>query len=60
MLRQMNREQRHLLENQVPQVCQGCVHYHGRTYGGERLICGMHPYGVDTEDCGDWQGSREQ
>jgi hypothetical protein len=57
MLRQMNRDQRLLLENQVPIACQGCRHYHGRSYGGERLICAMHPYGVEQETCADWQDS---
>jgi hypothetical protein len=53
ILRQMNQEQRMLLEDQTPKVCRGCVHYHGRSYGGERLICAMHPYGVEYEECGD-------
>lgn len=57
MLREMNREQRLLLEDHTPQVCRGCCHYHGRTYGGERLICAMHPYGVDQDECGDRQES---
>jgi mannitol-specific phosphotransferase system IIBC component len=57
MLRQMNRDQRLLLENQIPNVCQGCRHYHGRSYGGERLVCAMHPYGTDQDECADWQDS---
>lgn len=35
-------------------VCIGCRHYHGRAYGGEMLICGMHPYGCEGESCPDW------
>lgn len=31
--------------NQHP-VCVGCRHYHGQEYGGNMLVCGMHPYGV--------------
>lgn len=31
--------------NQHP-VCVGCKHYHGQVYGGQMLVCGMHPYGV--------------
>jgi hypothetical protein len=54
-LREMNREQHLLLEDHTPKVCQGCCHYHGHSYGGERLICAMHPYGVDQEECGDRQ-----
>jgi hypothetical protein len=56
-LREMNREQHLLLEDHTPKVCRGCCHYHGHSYGGERLICAMHPYGVDQEECGDRQES---
>jgi hypothetical protein len=36
-------------------VCAGCRHYHGQMYGGNLLVCGMHPYGVGegTETCPD-------
>lgn len=34
-------------------TCQGCRHYHGQAYGGNLLVCGMHPYGVETETCPD-------
>lgn len=34
-------------------VCMGCVHYHGQVYGGNLLVCGMHPYGWDDEHCPD-------
>jgi hypothetical protein len=37
-------------------ACQGCRHYHGHIYGGNLLVCGMHPYGWDGETCPDWQG----
>jgi hypothetical protein len=57
MLRQMNRDQRLLLDNHTPKACQGCRHYHGRSYGGERLVCGMHPYGVAQDECADWEAS---
>lgn len=36
-------------------ACIGCRHYHGRSYGGNLLICGMHPYGWDDNNCPDWQ-----
>jgi hypothetical protein len=29
-------------------VCVGCRHYHGHSYGGQMLVCAMHPYGVST------------
>jgi hypothetical protein len=43
-------------------VCMGCKHYHGQVYGGQMLVCGMHPYGpvagqvtcADKADV-DWQ-----
>ena len=53
-LRQMSRER--LAERlSVPAVCQGCCHYHGQTYGGQLLVCAMHPYGVEASSCPDWQ-----
>ena len=36
-------------------ACIGCRHYHGRAYGGNLLICAMHPYGWEDEHCPDWQ-----
>lgn len=36
-------------------ACIGCANYHGRVYSGNILICGMHPYGWETENCPDWQ-----
>lgn len=36
-------------------ACVGCYHYHGRIYGGNLLVCAMHPYGWDDENCPDWQ-----
>ncbi len=38
-----------------PKPCQNCRNYHGQTYGGNFLVCGMHPYGVEGEECGDWE-----
>ena len=35
-------------------ACVGCKHYHGYVYGGNLLVCGMHPYGWDAGDCPDW------
>lgn len=37
-------------------ACRGCQHYHGQMYGDNLLVCGMHPYGWDGEDCPDWDG----
>lgn len=38
-------------------ACMGCQHYHGYIYGGNLLVCGMHPYGWETDNCPDWQES---
>jgi len=35
-------------------ACIGCKHYHGTQYGNEMLVCSMHPYGSDEENCRDW------
>lgn len=39
----------------VPSSCQGCTNYHGHYYGGKILICGIHPYGWDSDNCPDYQ-----
>lgn len=36
-------------------ACLGCQHYHGRVYGGNLLVCAMHPYGWDDKNCPDWE-----
>lgn len=38
-------------------ACRGCIHYHGQVYGGNILVCGMHPYGVEDESCPDWESN---
>lgn len=40
----------------VHPACRGCQHYHGRVYNNSILVCGMHPYGVETDHCPDWEG----
>ena len=42
--------------NQHP-ACVGCRHYHGQSYGGTVLVCGMHPYGWEEEKCPDWEST---
>ncbi|MDJ0676363.1 MAG: hypothetical protein QNJ36_13415 [Calothrix sp. MO_167.B42] len=34
-------------------ACMGCMHYHGQAYGGNLLVCAMHPHGWDDENCPD-------
>ena len=36
-------------------TCVGCRNYHGSDYGNQMLVCGMHPYGPDEENCADWE-----
>ena len=42
------------LQTQHP-ACVGCRHFHGQAYGGNLLVCGMHPYGWDGDNCPDWE-----
>lgn len=41
-------------------ACRGCRHYHGQVYGGNLLVCGMHPYGAESETCPDWESYGEE
>lgn len=34
-----------------PPSCQGCINYYGETHGGNKLICAIHPSGVDGDTC---------
>jgi len=36
-------------------TCVGCRNYHGQSYNGVMLVCGMHPSGWDGEKCPDWE-----
>lgn len=41
-------------EEEVQPVCAACMtcqHYHGRSYGGNFLNCGIHPSGWEGESC---------
>ncbi len=42
-----------------PVACRGCQHYHGQSYGGNLFICGMHPYGVESDTCPDWEAQAQ-
>ena len=41
-------------------ACMGCLHYHGKAYNGNLLVCAMHPYGCEDTTCPDWEGISEQ
>ncbi len=40
-------------------ACVGCNYYNGSEYGGNLLVCGMHPYGCDSVTCADWEGEND-
>ncbi|MDJ1171820.1 hypothetical protein PMG71_20535 [Roseofilum sp. BLCC_M154] len=46
--------------NPEHQACVGCRHYHGQVYGGNLLVCGMHPYGPEDSSCRDWEGREDR
>ena len=50
---------RQIVSSTKPIACDGCTNYHGQSYGGNKLICAMHPTGVDGASCGDWEGKSE-
>lgn len=56
LLRQINQEAESN-KPPIPVACRGCCNYHGRVYGGQLLVCAMHPYGVEVDHCPDWQTS---
>jgi hypothetical protein len=41
-------------------ACIGCSNYHGQAYGGNLLVCAMHPHGWDDENCPDWEKSSSE
>jgi len=40
-------------------ACMGCTNYHGQVYGGNLLVCAMHPHGWEEQNCPDWMSSGE-
>lgn len=38
-----------------PTPCQGCINYYGKTDGGNKLICAIHPSGVEGDTCPDFE-----
>lgn len=41
-------------DQQTHPACRGCENYHGQVYGGNLLVCAMHPHGVESDQCPDW------
>jgi hypothetical protein len=40
-------------------ACRGCRNYHGQVYGGNLLVCAMHPMGVESDSCPDWEADSD-
>lgn len=38
----------------VSSDCQQCTSYHGKTYNDTKFHCAINPYGIDTENCQDF------
>lgn len=44
------------LKGSIPIACQGCQNYHGKSHGGNMLVCAIHPSGVGEEtSCADFE-----
>ena len=43
---------------EIPKVCRGCRNFHGASYGGVMLVCGIHPHGVKGDSCPDYESSK--
>ena len=56
-LHRMNEWVRLLDEHHRTQQCYRCRNYYGQTDGGNKLICGIHPYGPTSVPCADWEKS---
>jgi len=37
----------------IPTSCSGCRNFHGLEYGGVKLVCAIHPLGVEGDICPD-------
>jgi hypothetical protein len=40
-------------------ACVGCINYNGTVYGGNLLVCGIYPYGCNSDTCADWEGEND-
>ncbi|NDJ26074.1 hypothetical protein GS682_31745 [Nostoc sp. B(2019)] len=39
----------------MPKTCRGCRNFHGIKYQGVMLVCGIHPHGIESEHCPDFE-----
>jgi hypothetical protein len=37
----------------IPKACKGCRNFHGIEYGRVKLVCAIHPHGVEGDTCSD-------
>ena len=44
----------HTPSTQNNPACVDCTNYHGQSYNGNLLVCGMHPNGYEGDSCPDW------
>jgi hypothetical protein len=46
----------------IPEIetqCQGCRNYHGQSWGGNRLVCGIYPMGNESQ-CSDFESKPDE
>ncbi|WP_193200471.1 hypothetical protein [Nostoc sp. MG11] len=39
----------------MPKACRGCRNFHGIKYQGVMLVCAIHPHGVESDTCLDFE-----
>ncbi|WP_193200255.1 hypothetical protein [Nostoc sp. MG11] len=39
----------------TPKACRGCRNFHGIKYQGVMLVCGIHPGGIESDTCPDFE-----
>ena len=54
-LQRINEWIRLLDEHHRIKQCYRCRNYYGQIDGGNKLICGIHPYGPTSVPCADWE-----
>jgi hypothetical protein len=54
----MEFEERFQIQNKIREQylsgCKSCKNYHGHKYNSIILVCAIHPYGVNTDNCLDY------
>ncbi|BBD63274.1 hypothetical protein NIES2109_61240 (plasmid) [Nostoc sp. HK-01] len=39
----------------IPTPCRECRNFHGIKYAGVMLVCAIHPHGIDSNNCSDYE-----